>query len=142
MGPWDIYQKHLFSVGYGVPLWHPEPNEREDGSKVPIDIGVVGRMVEGQLRVLCNVSEPETHAANARGLPPDIEPFSVTKKLESCDNKIGEPVIASRNMKAIQLEAQAQVSGYVSVCHGSYSVLMIGSLQRCSTCRSWLRLHI
>ena len=129
MGPWDIYQKHLFSVGYGVPLWHPEPNEREDGSKVPIDIGVVGHMVEGQLRVLCNVSEPGTHAANARGLPPDFEPFSVTTKLESCYNKIGEPVIASRNMKTSQVDTQAQVSGCVSVtCHGSYSVLMIGPL--------------
>ena len=72
--PWEIYAEQLFPLGYGHPLWIPEPNGRE------VHIGDVGWLNEGAFRPLFNTTKPEDHPLNSRGgVPESFTPFKLSK---------------------------------------------------------------
>ncbi len=68
--PWDIYAEQLFSLGYGYPLWIPEPNQHE------VDIGDVGWIQDGEFCTLLNTRKPEDSPVNIdKGVPPHFDMF-------------------------------------------------------------------
>ena len=58
---WDVYQRHLFKLRYGLPLWNPEPFP----GKQEIACGsVVYPSVHGELIPLFNALKDETKQAH------------------------------------------------------------------------------
>ena len=112
--PWSIYQKQLFSVGYGLPLWHPEPNEadRVRGEPVPISVGSVGYMRNGKLHVLFNSTASEDSPVNKHGVPADYEPFPIDDghTYVPVDDQILQEIVLSRNVKKISVGGGANIS--------------------------------
>jgi len=47
--PWDIYAEQLSTLGYGYPLWDPEPCDREE-----VLLGDVGFIDKGHFIRLFN----------------------------------------------------------------------------------------
>ena len=52
--PVNVYESQLALLGYGLPLWFPEP----DDTQGPVEIGDVGYMFDGSFRKLFNVTKP------------------------------------------------------------------------------------
>lgn len=101
--PWDIYAEQLFPIGYGHPLWIPEPNERE------VQIGDVGWLKEGEFRALFNSMKPSDDPINAKGVPADFSVFeSRNTSVAECD-KIMQMEVCSRSIR--KLENSVEASG-------------------------------
>ena len=104
--PWDIYAEQLFPVGYGHPLWIPEPNN----NRREIDIGDVGWLKDGEFRALFNSMKPEGDPANGeKGVPLDFEVFNPRNVSIGNCNRITQQMVCSRNIRTI--EASAELSG-------------------------------
>ncbi|PIL29739.1 hypothetical protein GSI_08178 [Ganoderma sinense ZZ0214-1] len=58
--PWDIYVEELLPIGYGHPLWMPEP----DSNGRQVFIGDVGWLKAGAFRALFNSMEDADHPTN------------------------------------------------------------------------------
>ena len=99
--PWDIYADQLFPVGYGHPLWIPEPNERE------VQIGDVGWLKEGEFRALFNSMKPSDDPINAKGVPAGFSLFRPPNlSVGKCD-KIIQDVVCSRSIRIFENSAEA-----------------------------------
>ena len=105
--PWNIYQTQLFHLGYGLPLWHPEPSSYEDQEPdVPIEIGTVGWMSNnGGFRPVFNCMKPEDDTVNRRGVPRDF------KKLDGVyiggEDDIHQAVLSSHSVDAVEVRVEA-----------------------------------
>ena len=114
--PWSIYQKQLFPVGYGLPLWHPEPNEadRVRVEPVPISIGSVGYMRNGKFHVLFNSTATQDSPVNKHGVPDNYKPFLINdgNAYVPEDEQILQEIVLSRNVKKISVGGGASVSRY------------------------------
>ena len=111
--PWDIYAEQLLPLGNGHPLWIPEPNHRE------IEIGDVGILKYGEFIPLFNATVPADDPKNWRGVPEPFEIFSLDSAIISSANRIMQPRLYSRSVKAI--EAAGDVA--VNPCVPRYSLL-------------------
>ncbi|KAI0762346.1 hypothetical protein C8Q74DRAFT_1206767 [Fomes fomentarius] len=70
---WDIYARELLPLGYGYPLWGPEP----DGACGEVRLGDVGYIWEGHFNFLFNCTLGGDDPVNLRkGVPNDFEIFS------------------------------------------------------------------
>lgn len=69
---WDVYARHLMTIGRGYPLWNPQPNKRcnSDRFDPPVQIGDVGYITSGTFIRLFNATE-DAHAEikQAHGVP-------------------------------------------------------------------------
>ena len=104
MAPCDIYSQQLFPIGFGHPLWFPEPNPHE------VFIGDVGWLSEkGGFRRLFNSRYPEDHDLNReKRVPPGFALLrSDNLSINGCD-EILQRIVVSRSMR--NLEFQADVS--------------------------------
>ena len=114
--PWDIYQEQLFQVGYGLPLWHPEPNE-PDGVRevaVPVSIGSVGFMRDGQFIVIFDSTKSQGDPTNRRGVPTNFDPFDLNRGFVNRCDKIQQKIVPSRNLRDVTVEAGASTSRCVA----------------------------
>ncbi len=102
--PWDIYAEQLFPVGYGHPLWHPEPQRRREAN-----VGDVGWLKEGELRPLFNSMKPESDPVNPMGVPTDFTEFNPHNVSIGERNKITQHIVYSRSIH--NMEAGAELAG-------------------------------
>ncbi|KAI0707098.1 hypothetical protein C8Q76DRAFT_747972 [Earliella scabrosa] len=72
LAPWDIYARSLEPLGYGYPLWGPEPSS-EFGE---VRLGDVGYIQRGHFCFLFNTMLEATHPVNMRGVPDAFETFT------------------------------------------------------------------
>ncbi|KAI0701530.1 WD40 repeat-like protein [Cerioporus squamosus] len=83
---YDIYTKQLFGLGYGYPLWFPEPAQGHE-----INIGDVGYLFQGAFYRLFNATLPEDDPSHREwGVPDHYEPFKkqvITSHLKSSSVK-------------------------------------------------------
>ncbi|KAI0707100.1 hypothetical protein C8Q76DRAFT_800460 [Earliella scabrosa] len=72
LAAWDIYAESLEPMGYGYPLWGPEPSS-DFG---PVGLGDVGYIQHGRFYFLFNTMLPRSHPTNKRGVPEHFERFT------------------------------------------------------------------
>lgn len=70
--PADIYAEQLIPLGYGYPLWQPEPTKHGE-----VLIGDVGFTTEGRFYRLFNAMRSRDDPVNARGVPEEFEVLAV-----------------------------------------------------------------
>ncbi|KAI0696216.1 WD40-repeat-containing domain protein [Cerioporus squamosus] len=100
--PWDIYAEQLLPVGYGHPLWIPEPNERE------VEIGDVGWLKTGEFRALFNSMQPHDDPVNLdKGVPRDFNVFRPQNLSVAVCDRIMQKMVCSRSL--ITTDAQGNV---------------------------------
>ncbi|TBU44308.1 hypothetical protein BD309DRAFT_42643 [Dichomitus squalens] len=104
---WDIYAEQLFTLGYGHPLWVPEPCV-ESGE---ICIGDVGYLRAGGFRFIFSSMKEQDHPRNTRiGVPQGFQPFRPPgHQLVRRPNEIMQGQLHSANLRSTSL------SGGVSV---------------------------
>ena len=106
--PWDIYASELFPLGYGHPLWMPEPSSR--GREV--FIGDVGRLKSGAFRPLFNSMRDADHHINQEmGVPQDFQVFRPRNLLIDNSDKITQGMVYSRSIKTREVGADGAAVG-------------------------------
>ena len=91
--PWDIYAEQLLPVGYGHPLWLPEPNSRE------IELGDVGWLKEGGFHPLFNsMKAPDDPINLDKGIPPNFTTFNPPNLWISNNEKLVQDIVYSKSI--------------------------------------------
>ena len=104
--PWDIYAQQLLPVGYGHPLWVPEPSST---SGREVLIGDVGWLKEGEFRALFNsMRDKEDPVNQEKNVPRDFTVFSPSNISIGKSDKITATMVFSQSIKAS--DAQAEVT--------------------------------
>ncbi|KZT67825.1 hypothetical protein DAEQUDRAFT_766790 [Daedalea quercina L-15889] len=76
--PSDVYAQQLYPLGYGYPLWDPEPLRSSD----EVFVGDVGFVKDGAFYRAFNASKPGDDPVNSElGFPDGYEPFEYPKYL-------------------------------------------------------------
>ena len=75
MSECDIYSQSLLCLGHGLALYEPDPAGEYD----EIRIGDVGHTENGAFHRLFNITFPDDHEINGRGVPEGFEPLSLTE---------------------------------------------------------------
>ena len=92
--PWDIYAEQLLPVGYGHPLWLPEPSSRE------IELGDVGWLKEGGFHPLFNSMNASEDSINReRGVPSAFAMFNLQNLYISEDENLAQPIVYSKSIR-------------------------------------------
>ncbi len=106
VAPWDIYAEKLFPLGYGHPLWIPEPS-REVGE---VRIGDIGYLSDGRFCFLFNCIYPTDDPINTRGTPVDFQPLEVPSgSIRETPDEITQPLLQSEGIHSVTLEGQGSV---------------------------------
>ena len=102
---WNIYAKQLMPLGFGYPLWGPEP----DPDLGEVRIGDVGYLQEGYFCVLFNTMRGADDPVNSRkGVPEGFETFNPPNSmLIRRPNVITHPRLHSKNLQSMELSAGA-----------------------------------
>ncbi|EIW53818.1 uncharacterized protein TRAVEDRAFT_77124, partial [Trametes versicolor FP-101664 SS1] len=103
-----IYAEQLISLGYGYPLWVPDPAP----GQAPIQIGDVGWVHEGEFHVLFNALR-EAHVAQPMdAVPANFAPLN-PKGLQIWGprEKIWQRVLCSRTIHRREISGGAMVNG-------------------------------
>lgn len=74
--PADIYADQLVRLGYGYPLWEPEPTKHGE-----VLIGDVGYVLDGAFYRLFNAMRGADDPVNAAGVPEEFEVLRVGTRL-------------------------------------------------------------
>ena len=116
---WSVYEEQLGSLGWGTPLWYPEP-ESEGG----IQIGDVGYLRRGGFKPFFNAihSRPLTLTT----LPSDFIPLKYNTDLLNVerDNYIDPQPITSKTVTLVNVGANAGAGMYVTLSYLSLLNLM------------------
>ena len=81
--PPQLYAKHLLPLGYGYPLWTPEPSHelllrRRDGLRIG-DVGVID-LENGSFDVFFNICLPREHPLHrVTGVPDNFVPIELNE---------------------------------------------------------------
>lgn len=105
---WDIYAKELTPLGYGYPLWGPEPCPQFG----EVRLGDVGYLREGHFCFLFSTMLPADHPTNAQGVPSafdlfDPPPRTIIKRPFA----ITQPHLLSKSLRSISVSTSAS-AGY------------------------------
>ncbi|KAI0707092.1 hypothetical protein C8Q76DRAFT_747948 [Earliella scabrosa] len=139
---WDIYAKELLPLGYGHPLWGPEPS-LEFGE---VHLGDVGYLREGRFCFLFNALKPaDSPAHEALGVPEDFQIFKPPHlMLKQRQNEITQRQLHNKNLQSTAIAAAASVG---CVCMQrfnethSYTCLCLQRGRHCGWCRYTVSLH-
>ena len=104
---WDIYAKELLPLGYGHPLWGPEPS-LEFGE---VHLGDVGYLREGRFCFLFNaLKAADSPAHQALGVPEDFQIFNPPHlMLKQRQNEITQRQLHNKNLQSTAIAAAASV---------------------------------
>lgn len=106
VAPWDIYAEKLLPLGYGHPLWAPEPS-REFGE---VRIGDVGFLSNGCFRFLFNCTREANDPLNLRGTPTPFRPFKVPPgSVAEIPDEITQPLLQSQGMHSVSAQGQGTI---------------------------------
>ncbi|KAI1785775.1 hypothetical protein LXA43DRAFT_104153 [Ganoderma leucocontextum] len=101
--PWAVYAKELFPVGFGYPLWKPEPAST-DGRE--IFIGDVGWLKEGEFRALFNSIRDADHPVNQDlDVPRDFQVFYPPNLSIGKADRITQQMVFSQSIRASEVRA-------------------------------------
>ena len=96
--PWDIYTEQLFPIGFGHPLWVPEPIDNRE-----VHVGDIGWFENGGFRPLFNSMKPSDDSANKqKGVPPGFVPFQPQEFWVRRGDKIKEGSVCSATVEIMQ----------------------------------------
>ncbi len=103
---WDIYAKELRHLGFGHPLWVPEPSP-ESGE---VQLGDVGYLSQGKFCFLFNCMRDSDDLVNRRGVPEGFEVFippdgPVEESAKSIRDHIQNKLLLSNNTRLVEGEA-------------------------------------
>ncbi len=102
--PCDIYASQLFPIGYGYPLWIPEPNSTSGRETF---IGDVGWLKDGGFHHLFNSMRDGDDPINQeRNVPRDFTVFSPTHISISKAAMIMKSIIFGRSIIATKAQAE------------------------------------
>lgn len=73
----EIYAEQLVRLGYGHPLWQPEP----DATRGEILVGDVGFVTEGCFIRMFNAMRPSEDPVNQAGVPDGFTPLKIGSHL-------------------------------------------------------------
>ncbi|KAI0651061.1 hypothetical protein C8Q79DRAFT_996631 [Trametes meyenii] len=108
--PWDIYAEQMLHLGYGHPLWVPDPAP----TAPEVEIGDVGWINDGEFLPLFNVfrgNESQPKGAVPRDhVPLDIKGVDILGPRD----KIWQSVLCSRSIRKVDVSASAGMSAVVS----------------------------
>ncbi|KAM5540307.1 hypothetical protein V8D89_006126 [Ganoderma adspersum] len=104
--PWDIYAKQLLPLGYGHPLWMPEPNSGRE-----VFIGDVGWLNTGEFRALFNSMEEAVHPTNQeKKVPLGFQVFRPSNLSIRKSAKITDHMVCSRSIHASEVRADVSAA--------------------------------
>ncbi|KAI0715783.1 hypothetical protein C8T65DRAFT_726491 [Cerioporus squamosus] len=103
---WDIYAKELRDLGFGYPLWVPEPSP-ESGE---VQLGDVGYLSQGKFCFLFNCMRGADDPVNRKGVPEGFEVFEppdgpVEESAKTIRNHIMNPMLLCGNTRSLNVEA-------------------------------------
>lgn len=103
--PWNVYAQQLGHLGYGYPLWVPDPAP----GLAPVELGDVGWIDEGEFHPLFNAFRGEDGTQPRGGVPSDHVPLDIRERIISGPrDKISQSVFCSRSIRRVD------VSGAIS----------------------------
>lgn len=103
---WNVYASELVRLGFGHPLWYPEPTKFGE-----VEIGDVGVIQEGRFFRLFNAMRDEDDPVNAKGVPDGFVKLVVNEDLRHrLPNCLPKGPICSKSTKRIQAKAELGVS--------------------------------
>ncbi|KAI0633109.1 hypothetical protein C8Q77DRAFT_1040359, partial [Trametes polyzona] len=103
----DIYAEQLVHLGYGHPLWVPDPAP----GKPPVEVGDVGWMNEGEFLPLFNAFREEHDAQPLGAVPVDFVPLNVHDcTIIGPRDKISQTVLCSRSIRRVDLSGDMTMS--------------------------------
>ncbi|KAI0753977.1 WD40-repeat-containing domain protein [Daedaleopsis nitida] len=103
---WNIYGKHMSSIGHGYALWDPQPEQH-----LPeIELGAVGWLDKGKFRHLFNTTKTEDDPINTMyGVPEGFVQLVVSPAQIRSDQKIKDWVLFNRTIDAQAVNAGANL---------------------------------
>ncbi|KAI0750127.1 hypothetical protein C8Q80DRAFT_1269887 [Daedaleopsis nitida] len=101
---WDLYAKGLMPLGYGYPLWGPEP----DPTYGEVRLGDVGYIQDGHFCFLFNAMRDAGDPINKDGVPDPFEAFTppVSTTIHRPD-EITQSQLHSRSLQSISVSTTA-----------------------------------
>ena len=125
---WDIYSKELRDLGFGHPLWVPEPSP-EAGE---VQLGDVGYLSQGKFCFLFNCMRDADHPVNRKGVPEGFKVFVPPdgpgeESAKSIRNCIMDRMLVSGHARSTNFEASA------SIWYGFAVTLLCTTLTRLTT---------
>ena len=104
--PWAIYASELVRLGYGHPLWHPEPTKFGE-----VVIGDVGFIEEGGFYRLFNAMADETDAVNKSGVPEGFTKLVLDEEQRHrLEGYLPKGPICSKSTKGTEIEVSVGAS--------------------------------
>lgn len=106
-----VYAEELYRLGYGHPLWSPEPTNGLDRCVREIHLGDVGFIDEdGGFKRLFNVTVDATHELNAGGVPEGFEPVKLNESLITIRDRPFDPLpLCSESVECHVVEGHGSV---------------------------------
>ncbi|KAI0633111.1 hypothetical protein C8Q77DRAFT_1058568 [Trametes polyzona] len=101
--PWDIYAEQLTHLGYGHPLWVPDPAPGQP----PVEVGDVGWINDGEFLPLFNVFRGEHDAQFWGAVPVDFVPLGIREcALIGPRDKISQSVLCSQSIQRVDVSGE------------------------------------
>lgn len=118
------YAEQLIGLGYGLPLWQPEPTKFGE-----VQIGDVGYMFEGGFYRLFNALLPKDDPANRDGVPEGFSALNIDRKqlLHTQEHFLPPGPISTKSVTHQQVEA-------------GFTVQAVAEYVPCSACNFQLKL--
>ena len=100
--PVNVYESQLALLGYGLPLWFPEP----DDTQGPVEIGDVGYMFDGSFRKLFNVTRP---IDDPNDMPPKFVPLTIDQQRHVISRRRHlSPLVHSESVQNVNVHTKAR----------------------------------
>ena len=106
---YDIYAEQLWNLGYGHPLWSPEPCSQHG----EVQLGDIGYLRDGEFCFLFNCMKEANDPVNAlKGVPHNFAVFRPPLAPRFRSNVITQNHLHSSNIRYLSVSAGA-AAGYV-----------------------------
>ena len=103
----EIYASQLVHLGYGHPLWYPEPTKSGD-----VEIGDVGYIDDGHFYRLFNACRARSHPLNKDGVPDGFKPLRLPVELTRDRFEVVKPgdSLCSDSVRKVKVEMNLEAS--------------------------------